>query len=69
MTLMRFADFILDCDADTVVIGGKIHIRNAMTEILKRRSTKKIISLDEKTVNQSTVIGAIRIFEKDNVLL
>ena len=54
---------ILNCDVETVVIGGKTQIKNAMAMILAKRSDKKIISLNEDTVNNSTSLGAIRIFE------
>ena len=54
---------IIASDADTVVLGGKKQIRGAMAEILMRRDKKKVILLDDATVNASTAIGAIRIFE------
>ncbi len=49
--------------AKTVVLGGKKQIKNAMAEILKKRDNKKVILLDESTVNMSTSIGAVKIFE------
>ncbi len=55
---------IINSDAETVVIGGKAQIKNAMAQILKNRDDKKIISLDTDMVNLSTTLGAIRIFEK-----
>lgn len=54
---------VIKCDAETVVLGGKAQIKNAMAEILKSRSEKNIICLDESTVNFSTALGAIRVFE------
>lgn len=55
---------ILNSQAEKVIIGGKAQIKNAMAEILKRRTNKEIICLDENTVNNSTSIGAVRIYEK-----
>lgn len=55
---------IIKCDAETIVIGGRTQIKNAMVEILKSRDNKKIISLDESTVKLSVILGAIRIFER-----
>ena len=54
---------IINCDAKTVVIGGKAQIKNATSIILKNRDNRKIISLDDNTVNFSTSLGAIRIYE------
>ena len=55
---------IIKYDAETVVLGGKAQIKNAMAEILKRRDSKKIILLDEKTGELSTTLGAMRILKK-----
>ena len=54
---------ITNNSAQTVVIGGKAQMRNAMAEILEKRSNKRVVRLDEDTVNMSTSLGAIRIFE------
>ena len=54
---------IIKSDAETVALGGKMQIKNAMEIILKNRSDKKVIMIDEKTVNDSTAIGAVRIYE------
>ena len=54
---------IIKSDAKTVVLGGKAQLKNAMAEILQSRIDKKIIVLDEETVNSSTTVGAIKIFE------
>lgn len=55
---------IIKSNAETVVIGGKNQLKNAIVILLKNRDSKKIISLDEKNVENSTALGAIRIFEK-----
>lgn len=55
---------ITECNAETVVIGGKSQIKKAITEILKNRDNKKIISLDENAAEVSTTLGAVKIFEK-----
>ena len=56
---------IIEDKAENVVLGGKKQLKFAMAEILKIRDNKNIILLDEDTVNMSTAIGAIRIFEKE----
>lgn len=48
----------------TVVIGGQEQMKNAIAEILRYRSDKKVIVLDKEAVNLSTAVGAIRIFER-----
>ena len=54
---------IIESLAKTVVLGGRAQIKNAMAEILIKRDNKKIILLDEKTVDASTSLGAVRIYE------
>lgn len=54
---------IKNTDVKTVVIGGKKEIKHALSIILTARDRKEIILLDDNTVNQSTVYGAIKIFE------
>lgn len=54
---------IITDDAKTVVIGGRAQIKEATALILKEKSDKKVIELDETTVNNSTCVGAVRIFE------
>lgn len=48
---------------NTVVLGGKAQIKEAMALILKEKTNKNIIELDEKTVDHSTSIGMIKIYE------
>ena len=54
---------IMKEDVKTVVLGGKEQIKNAMALILKEKSDKVIIELDEKAVEYSTSIGMVRIYE------
>lgn len=54
---------IIESTAKTVVLGGRVQIKNAMAEILGKRDNKRVILLDEKTVDASTYLGAIRIYE------
>lgn len=54
---------IINDDCETVVLGGKSQIKNAMAEILYKRCDKKVISLSDDEVNNSTVCGAIRVYE------
>ncbi len=56
-------EHIISSDAETVVLGGKAQIKKAMEIILKNCCEKKIITLDDKDAELSTVIGAIEIFE------
>jgi 2-dehydro-3-deoxygalactonokinase len=54
---------ILKDEAKTVVLGGRKQIKEAMTLILKAKSSKNIIELDEKTVEYSTSVGMVKIYE------
>ena len=54
---------ILKEEAKTVVLGGRKQIKEAMTLILKAKSSKNIIELDEKTVEYSTSVGMVKIYE------
>ena len=54
---------IVNEDAETVVLGGKEQIKKAMALILKEKTNKNIIELDEKTVDYSTSIGMVKIYE------
>ena len=54
---------IIKEETETVVLGGKEQIKRAMALILKEKTNKNIIELDEKTVNYSTSIGMIKIYE------
>jgi len=54
---------IIDNKIKTVVLGGRKQIKNAIAEILKNRDNKKVILLDESSVDMSTSIGAVRIYE------
>lgn len=54
---------ILDENANTVVLGGKAQIRKAMALLLKEKSDKTIIEIDEKTVEYSTSLGMMKIYE------
>jgi len=54
---------IAACGAETVVLGGKAQIKNAMAELLRKRTQKHVVVLDEETVDASVALGAVRIFE------
>lgn len=54
---------IIDSSIPTVVIGGRAQIKNAMGEILTKRDSKRVILLDGDTVDMSTSLGAIRVYE------
>lgn len=55
---------IIRNDVKTVVLGGKAQIKKAMAVILREKSDKNIVELDEKAVDYSTSVGMIRIYEK-----
>ncbi len=55
---------IIKSDCETVVIGGKSQIKNAMSEILKRRTDKIIRVIDDSEVDCSVALGVIRIYEE-----
>lgn len=57
---------IEESTAKKVIIGGKAQIKKAIVQILKERGKKEVILLDEKEVNFSTSLGAVRIFERRN---
>ena len=54
---------IIENNAKAVVIGGRRQLRYAMGKILSSYSDKRVILLDDQTVDASTAVGAIRIFE------
>ena len=54
---------IINSDADSVAIGGRAQIKEATAMILNKKCDKKIIILDEKMVDNSTSLGAVRIYE------
>lgn len=54
---------IIENNAKAVVIGGRRQLRYAMGKILSSYSDKRVILLDDATVDASTAVGAIRIFE------
>lgn len=58
---------ILKENAETVVLGGREQIKNAMALILKDRTNKNIIELDEKIVDNSTAMGIVKIYEYANI--
>ena len=58
---------ILESDTSTVVIGGRSQIKRAMGEILSACEGKRAVLLDEETVMMSTSLGAIRIFENEQI--
>jgi len=54
---------IIKEEADTVVLGGREQIKKAMALILKEKTAKNIVELDKKTVDYSTSIGMVKIYE------
>ncbi len=51
-------------ESKNVVIGGRAQIKSAMALILKEETDKNVIELSEKTVDYSTSIGMIKVYEK-----
>lgn len=58
----EIANIIKD-EAETVVLGGKSQIKKAIALILREKTEKNIIELDEKTVDYSTYVGMVKIYE------
>ncbi len=56
---------IISSETGTVAIGGKRQIKEATACILKKVSDKKVILISDKTVEYSTSIGMIHIYEYD----
>lgn len=54
---------IIEDETNTVVLGGKSQIKKAMALILREKTEKNIVELDEKTVDYSTSIGMVKIYE------
>jgi len=54
---------IIKHDTETVVLGGREQIKRAMALILKEKTNKNIIELDEKAVDDSTSKGMVKIYE------
>ncbi len=54
---------IMKDDAMTIVLGGKSQIKKAMSLVLVNKTEKNIIELDERTVEQSTPLGMIKVYE------
>lgn len=57
---------IIETDVETVVIGGKEQIKKAIALILREKTDKNIIEIDEKTVELSTSVGMVKIYEHTN---
>ncbi|MBQ2735726.1 MAG: 2-dehydro-3-deoxygalactonokinase [Clostridia bacterium] len=55
---------IMKSNVERVVISGQPQLASAMYMILKKYCTKEIVIKDQKAVEQSTAIGAIKIFER-----
>ena len=54
---------IIKEEARTVVLGGREQIKKAMTLILRETTDKTVIELDGKTVDYSTSVGMVKIYE------
>ena len=54
---------ITESEVPTVVLGGRMQIKRAMALILRSVTAKTVIELDEKMVDESTAIGAVRVYE------
>jgi len=54
---------ILSSDVQKIVIGGRTQIKQAIAKLLEKHSNKEIICLSENSVNISTTLGMIRIYE------
>ncbi|MBQ2967216.1 MAG: 2-dehydro-3-deoxygalactonokinase [Clostridia bacterium] len=50
-------------DTETIVLGGKAQIKEAMALILNRRCDKKLVVLSENDVSSCTAKGIIKIYE------
>jgi len=57
---------IIGDGAQSVVIGGRKQIRQAMAILLNHRSDKRVVLLDDLSVERSTALGAIRIYQNDS---
>jgi len=65
VVLCSDAEYILESDAETVVVAGNKALRNALALLLKEHSGARIINLSDDEVNNSVALGQIRIFETE----
>lgn len=54
---------IAESDAPRVVIGGRRQLKEATAILLSRYTDKEIVTLTEETVDASSALGVIRIYE------
>ena len=54
---------IVKMPENKVIISGRAEIKAALSALLKSTSDKTVIELDQKTIDNSTVRGAIKIYE------
>ena len=54
---------ILRSSQHLVVIGGKAQIKHATATLLRTLSNKEVTVIDDATVDASSALGAVRIFE------
>lgn len=68
-----FLGSVLSAEIDTIahspvkvaVVGGKRQIKMAIAHLLNNFSDKKVVTLSDDTVDASTTLGMIRIFENE----
>lgn len=65
VVLCSDAEYVLESDAETVVVAGNKALRNALALLLKERSGARIINLPDDEVNNSVALGQIRIYETE----
>lgn len=56
-------DRIIKADAEKIVIGGRLQIKDAMCVILNAMTDKEIVPVLQEVVEKSTSIGMIKIYE------
>ena len=54
---------ICNANAKKVIIGGRKQLRDALCLLLEKTSFVTVVSLDDDTVNNATVRGAVKIYE------
>jgi len=54
---------ILNCNCNTVVLGGKSCLKDALAEILNSKTEKQVVCASEEDVEHCVAQGAVKIYE------
>lgn len=63
--LVSDTEYVLNSDAETVVIAGNSALKHALNTILEAKSKARIVKLTDRQVLESVVLGQIKIYETE----